>query len=45
MDRRLTEQLVGEFGPELASSFDTPRAAARAVSTGEVTMSVTTWER
>ena len=45
MDRQLTEQLVGEFEPELASSFDTPRAAARAVSTGEVTVSVTTWER
>jgi len=45
IDRRLTERLADEFEPELASSFDTPRAAAEAVSTGDVTVSVTTWQR
>jgi hypothetical protein len=37
----LTEQLTGE----LDSGFETPRAAASAVSTGTVTVSVTTWTR
>ena len=36
-----TEQLTGELG----SGFETPRAAASAVSTGTVTVSVTTWTR
>lgn len=42
MNEHLVEQLAGQFESEL-KVFDTPADAAAAVSTGEVTLSITTW--
>ena len=42
---RLADALVDEFADDLASRYDTPHAAAGAVSVGEVRVTVRTWER
>jgi hypothetical protein len=41
----LVDALAGELSTELEDSFDTPENAAGTVSTGMVTISVTTWTR
>ncbi|NHN47449.1 hypothetical protein G9464_07550 [Halostella sp. JP-L12] len=42
---RLADALVDEFAGDLASRYDTPRAAADAVAVGEVRITVRAWER
>ena len=42
---RLTDALVDEFASDLADRYDTPQAAADAVTVGEVRITVRTWER
>jgi hypothetical protein len=42
---RLADALVDEFAADLADRYDTPRAAADAVTVGEVRITVRTWER
>jgi hypothetical protein len=44
LNNHLADHLATQLEAELAATFDTPTAAARAVSTGEVTVSITTWE-
>lgn len=44
MNAQLVAQLAEQFEPEL-EAFDTPTDAAAAVSTGEITLSITTWDR
>lgn len=41
----LVDGLTAQLVSELAGSFETPQRAAGAVSTGEVTVSITTWTR
>ena len=45
MNAMLVDGLTGRLGDELESRFETPEDAATAVSTGVVTVSVTTWSR
>lgn len=45
MNEALIDGLSDRFTPELQDSFADPATAARAVSTGTVTISITTWER
>ncbi len=45
MTRLLSDTLATQLRTELHSTFETPGEAARAVSTGEVTVAVTTWGR
>jgi len=42
---RLIDKLTIQLTGHLSSAFETPRAAASAVSTGTVTVSVTTWSQ
>lgn len=42
---RLADGLARQLAAELADTFESPHEAAAAVSTGEVTIAVTTWER
>ena len=44
MTNDLIERMTDRFRPEL-KTFETPEKAAAAVSTGEITLSITTWER
>ena len=45
MTRSLADALAAQLEAELHSTFETPAEAAEAVSTGEVTIAVTTWKR
>jgi hypothetical protein len=40
----LASALAGELAAEMAARYDSPSAAARALSLGEVTVAVSTWE-
>lgn len=40
----LTAELAGELAAEMEARYDTPLAAARALSVGEVIIAVSTWE-
>jgi len=44
LNTRLTERLTGRFRRDMRTRFDSPEAAARAVDTGNVTITVRTWE-
>jgi len=43
MNRALADELAAQFETSLETTFETPEAAARAVSVGIVRVSVTTW--
>ena len=44
LNTRLTEALTDRFETDMRSRFDSPEAAARAVDTGNVTITVRTWQ-
>lgn len=45
LNEYLADNLADQFESKLAANFETPEAAARAISVGEVRITVRTWER
>lgn len=43
-NEELTAALAARLAPELRQNFESPRAAARAISTGTITVTVRTWD-